>query len=147
MGVRKVVVDANHTVVLSSCAFVSGDQFPSAVPIVRSVRRRKQTEKGLYRRVHRNGDASAGGGVGAGGRITGGWQQSLMGEGVGYRSNCRGCLYLTESLIVGKEESSIMLQWPSDSNTELIADEWRDRAASQIEVVFCVERRTPIQFP
>src|SRR5580693_7944575 len=43
-----------------------------------------------------------------------------MGEGIGYRGNCRGCLYLTESFIVGKEESSITLQRPSKSSTELI---------------------------
>src|SRR5580658_7350100 len=139
MGLRKVVVDANHTVVLSSCAFVSGDQLPGSVPIVRSVRRRQHTEKRLYRRIHRDGGTSAGGGVGAGGRITGGWQQSLMGEGVGYRGNCCGCLYLTESLIVGKEESSITLQWPSDSRTELIANKLGDRIGAQIEVVLSVE--------
>ena len=70
-----------------------------------------------------------------------------MGERIWYRGNCRGCLYLPESLIVGKEESSITLQRPSKSSTELIADELRDRAGSLIEVVLSVERRTPIQFP
>src|SRR5580700_2373457 len=130
MGAGKVLVDANHTVVLTSCAFVSGDQFAGSVPIVRPVRRRQHTEKRLYQTIHRNGDTSAGGGVGASGRITRGWQQ-----------------YLTESLIVGKEESSITLQRPSDSSTELIADKLGDRIGAQIEVVLSVERRTPIQFP
>src|SRR5580704_4261776 len=147
MGVRKVVVDANHTVVLSSCAFVSGDQFAGSIPIVWSVRRRHQVEKRLYQRIDRNGDAPAGGGAGAGGRIAGEWQQSLMGERIRYRGDCRGCPYLMESLIVGKEESSITLQRPSKSSTELIADELRDRIGAQIEVVLSVERRTPIQFP
>src|ERR1700722_3790012 len=147
MGAGKVLVDANHTVVLTSCAFVSGDQFAGSVPIVRPVRRRQHTEKRLYQTIHRNGDTSAGGGVGASGRITRGWQQSLMGECIWYRGNCRGRLYLTESLIVGKEESSITLQRPSDSSTELIADKLGDRIGAQIEVVLSVERRTPIQFP
>ena len=62
-----------------------------------------------------------------------------MGEGIGYRGNCRGCLYITNSLIIGKEESSITLQWPSDSGAELIADELRDRTGAQIEVVLRVE--------
>ena len=70
-----------------------------------------------------------------------------MGEGIGYRGNCRGCLYLTEFLIVGKEESSITLQWPSDSGAELIADKLRDWIGAQIEVVLSVERGTPIRFP
>src|SRR5580692_3255647 len=109
MGAGKVLVDANHPVVLTSCAFVSGDQFPGSVPIVRSVRRRQHTEKRLYRRIHRNGDTSAGGSVGAGGRIPGGRQQPPMGECVRYRGNCRGCLHFAESLIVSKEESSIPL--------------------------------------
>ena len=61
------------------------------------------------------------------GRITSGWQQSLMGEGIGYRGNCRGCLYFAKPLIVGKEERAITLQRPSDSGAELIADERRDR--------------------
>src|ERR1700735_341414 len=135
MGAGKVLVDANHAVVLTSCAFVSGDQLAGSVPIVRSVRRRQHTEKRLYQRIHRNGDTSAGGGVGAGGRITRGWQQSLMGESIRYRGNCRGRLYLTESLIVGKEESSVTLQRPSKSSTELIADELRDRTGAQIEIV------------
>ena len=65
----------------------------------------------------------AGSGVGAGGRITSGGQQSLMGEGIGYRGNCRGCLYFAKPFIVDKEERAITLQWPSDSGAELIADE------------------------
>src|ERR1700683_5812116 len=104
MGTGEVVVDANHTVVLTSRAFVSGDQFAGSVPVVWPIRRRQRTEKRLNRRIHRNGDTSAAGGVGAGGRIIRGWQQSLMGEGIGNRGDCCGCLYLTESLIVGKEE-------------------------------------------
>src|SRR5580698_9604556 len=147
MGTGKVLVDANHTVVPTSCAFVSSDQFPGSVPIVRSVRRRQHTEERLYQRIHRNGDTSTGGCVRAGGRITRGWQQSLMGERIRYRGNCRGCLYLTESLIVGKKESSITLQRPSKSSTELIADKLRDRTGPQIEVVLSVKRRAPKQFP
>src|SRR5580698_9221813 len=139
MGTGKVVVDANHAVVLTSVAFVSRDEFAGSVPVVWPVRRRHHAEKRLNRRIHRNGDTSAGGGGGAGGRITRGWQQSLMGECIRHRGNCRGRLYLTESLIVGKEESSVTLQRPSKSSTELIADELRDRTGAQIEIVPRVE--------
>src|SRR5271165_2388602 len=139
MGAGKVVVDANHAVVLAGGAFVSGDQFAGSIPIAWSVRRRQQIEKRLYQRIDRNGDTSAGGGVAAAGRIASGWQQSSMGEGIGYRGNCRGCLYLTESLIVGKEESSITLQRPSKSGTELIADVLRERTGTQIKVVLRVK--------
>ena len=67
--------------------------------------------------------------------LLGGWQQSLMGEGVGYRGNCRGCLYFAKPFIVDKEERAITLQWPSDSGAELIADElagsdWRPNRSS-----------------
>src|SRR5580658_7211216 len=147
MGIGEVVVDANHAVVLTGCAFVSRDQFAGSIPIVWSVRRRQQLEKRLYQRITRNDDTSAWSGVGAGGRIASRWQQSLMGEGIGYRGDCRGCLYLTESLIVGKKESSITLQRPSKSSTELIADKLRDRTGPQIEVVLSVKRRAPKQFP
>jgi hypothetical protein len=80
-------------------------------------------EKRLYRRINRNGDTSAANGVAAAGRITSGWHQSLMREGSGYRGYCPGCLYFAKPLIVDKEERVITLQWPSDSSTELIADE------------------------
>src|SRR5580704_10470552 len=139
MGTGEVVVGANHAVVLTGGAFVSRDQFAGSVPVVWPVRRRQHTEKRLNRGIHQNGDTSPGGGVGAGGWISGGRQQSLMGEGIRYRRNCRGCLYLTEALIVGKEKSSITLQWPSDSSTELIADKLGDRIGAQIEVVLSVE--------
>jgi hypothetical protein len=33
IDVREVVVDANHTVVLASGAFVSGDQFTGSIPL------------------------------------------------------------------------------------------------------------------
>src|SRR5271166_5362450 len=144
MGAGKVVVDANHAVVLAGGAFVSGDQFAGSIPIVRAVRRRQQIEKRLYQRIDRNGDTSAGGGVAAAGRITSGWQQSLMGKGIGYCGNCRGCLYFAKPLIVDKEESAITRQRPSDSGTELIADERGDRIGAQIEVVLGVESRTPM---
>src|SRR5580658_5990201 len=147
MGTGEVVVDANHAVVLTGGAFVSRDQFAGSVPVVLPVRRRQHTEKRLNRRIHRNGDTPASSGVGASGRITRGWEQSLMGEGIGYRGNCRGCLYFTKSLIIGKEESSITLQWPSDSGAELIADKLRDWIGAQIEVVLSVERGTPIRLP
>jgi hypothetical protein len=52
-----------------------------------------------------------------------------MGERIGYRGNCRGCLYFAKPLIVDKEERAITLQRPSDSGAELIADELRDRIA------------------
>src|SRR5580658_3362753 len=38
MGIGKVVIDANHAVVLTGVAFVRGDQFAGSIPIVRSVR-------------------------------------------------------------------------------------------------------------
>src|SRR5580693_6096071 len=147
MGVGKVVVDANHAVVLTGVAFVRGDQFAGSIPIVRSVRDRQQIEKRLYQRIHRNGDASARVGVAAGGRITSGWQETLVGEGIGYRGDCRGCLYLAKSLIVDKKERAITLQWSSHSSAELIANEWWDRIGGQIEVVLGIERRIPMQFP
>src|SRR5580692_12999927 len=70
-----------------------------------------------------------------------------MSKGIGHRGDCRRRLYLPKSLIVGKEEGMIMLQWPSDSSAELIADEGRDRTGAQIEVILRVERRIPMQFP
>src|SRR5580698_5481957 len=70
-----------------------------------------------------------------------------MSEGIGYRSNCRGCLNFAKPLIVDKEERVITLQRPSDSGAELIADEGGDRIGTQIEVVLGVERRIPMQFP
>ena len=45
MRIGKVVVDANHTVIFTGVAFVSGDQFAGSIPIVWSVRRRHQIEK------------------------------------------------------------------------------------------------------
>ena len=42
-------------------------------------------------------------------------------------------------LIVGKEERAIPLQWPSDSGTELVADEWGDRVGAQVKIVLSVE--------
>src|SRR5580692_8442757 len=147
MFVGKVVIDANHAVVLTGVAFVRGDQFAGSIPIVRSVRRRQQIEKRLYQRIHRNSDTATRIGGAAGGRIRTRWQQTLMREGIGYRGNCRGCLYLAKPFIVDEEERVIMLQWPSDSGTELIADERRDRARCQIEVVLRVERCIPMQFP
>ena len=60
--------------------------------------------------------------VQADGLLSGG-QQSLMREGIGYRGNCRGCLYFAKPFIVDKKERAITLQWPSDSSAELIADE------------------------
>src|SRR5579871_648065 len=139
MGVGKVVVDANHTVVLAGGALVSRDQFAGSIPIAWSVRRRQQIEKRLHQRTDRNGETAGRVGVAAAGRSTSGWQQPLMGEGIRYRRNCRGCLYLTESLIVGKEEGAITPQRPSDSGAELIADEWWDPSVAQIEVVLGVE--------
>src|SRR5580698_5016771 len=56
MGTGKVMIDANHAVVLTSVAFVSRDQFAGSVPVVWPVRRRQHTEKRLNRRIHRNGD-------------------------------------------------------------------------------------------
>src|SRR5579863_7571245 len=70
-----------------------------------------------------------------------------MREGIGYRGNCRGCLYLAKPFIVDEEERVITLQWSSDSGTELIADELRDRTGGQIEIVPGIERRIPMQFP
>src|SRR5580692_1104208 len=147
MFVGKVVIDANHAVVLTGVAFVRGDQFAGSIPIVRSVRRRQQIEKRLYQRIHRNGDTATRVDVAASGRIRSGWQQTLMREGIGYRGNCRGCLHLAKPFIVDEEERVIMLQWPSDSGTELIADEWRDRTCGQIEVILSVHGRIPVQFP
>src|SRR5580704_12618714 len=135
MFAGKVVVDANHAVVLTGVAFVRGDQLAGPIPIVRSVRDRQQTEKRSYQRIHRNGDTATRVGIAAGGRIRSGWQQTLMREGIGYRGNCRGCLYLAKPFIVDEEESAIPRQWPSHAGAELIADERRDRIGGQIEVV------------
>ena|ERR1700733_239596 len=70
-----------------------------------------------------------------------------MGEGIGHRGDCSRRLYLPKSLVVDKEEGVIMLQWPSKSSAELIADEGRDRTVCQIEVILRVEGRVPVQFP
>src|SRR5208282_4507578 len=139
MGAGEVVVDANYTVVLTSVAFISRNEFACPIPIAWSVRRRHQIQELLYQRIDRNGDTSAWSGVGAGGRITSGWQQSLMGESIWHRCNCRGCLHLAKPLIVDKKECVIALQRPTDSGAELIADELRDRIAAQIEVVLSVK--------
>src|SRR5579863_8970152 len=139
MGAREVVVDANHTVVLTSCAFVRRDEFAGAVAIGRSVGTRHQIQQRLCQRVNRNGDTSAGSGVRAGGRITRGWQQSLMSEGVGNRGDRRGCLYFPKPFIVDKEKRAITLQRAAHPGAELIADELRDRAGAQVEVVLSVE--------
>src|SRR3984957_11277090 len=127
MGAGEVLVDANHTVVLTSCAFVRGDQFAGAVPISRSVRTRHQIEKRFYQRINRDGDTSAGSGVGAGGRIIRGWKPSLVGAGVRYCGNRRRCLYFAKPFIVDKEKRAITLQRPTHPRAELIADELRDR--------------------
>src|SRR5580693_7483599 len=109
MRVGKVVVDAKHTVVLTGATFVRRDQFPGSISIVWSVRSGHQIEKLWYQRINRNRDTTAGTGVVADGRIASGWQQSLMREGIGYRSNCRGCLNFAKPLIIGKEECAITL--------------------------------------
>src|SRR5579863_5398876 len=70
-----------------------------------------------------------------------------MREGIGYRGNCRGCLYLAKPFIVDEEESAIPRQRPSHSSTKLIADERRNWMVAQIEVVLRVKRRIPMQFP
>src|SRR5580658_3937355 len=70
-----------------------------------------------------------------------------MGKGVRHRGDCSRRLYLPESLVVDKNEGTIMLQWPSDSSAELIADEWWDRIGGRIEVVLGIEGRIPMQFP
>src|SRR5580704_3236046 len=70
-----------------------------------------------------------------------------MREGIGYRGNCRGCLYLAKPFIIDEEESAIPRQRPSHSSTELIANERRNRIGGHIEVVLGVERRIPVQFP
>src|ERR1700735_1930252 len=66
MGTGKVVVHANHTMVLTSVAFIRGDQFAGPIAIVRAVRRRDQIEKRLYQRIDGNGGTSVGGAVRAG---------------------------------------------------------------------------------
>src|SRR5579862_2344511 len=130
MGAGEVVVDADHAVVLTGVAFVSGDQLAGSISIVRSVRRRQQIEKRLNQRIDRDGGASAANSVAAAGRITRGWQQSLMGEGVGHGGNCRNRLYFAKPLIVYKEERMIALKRPSNSGVELVPDELRDRTVA-----------------
>src|SRR5580698_8551063 len=147
MCVGKVVVDPNHTVILTGGAFVGGNQFTGAIPIVWSVRDGQQIEKRLYQRIHRNGDTATRVGVAAGRRIRSGWQETLVGEGIGYRRNCSRGLYLPQSVIVDKEERVITLQWPADSSAELILDELWDRVGGQIEVILRIERCIPMQFP
>ena len=138
MCIGKVVVYAHHTVVFAGVAFIRGDQFAGPIPIVWSVRRSHQIEKRLYRRIDRNGDTATRVGVAAGGRIRSGWQETLVGEGIGHRSDCSRRLYLPKPLVVDKEERVITLQWPTESGAELIADELRDRTGAQIEVVLRV---------
>src|SRR5579862_4052790 len=139
MCVGKVVVDANHAVVLTGGAFVGGNQFTGAIPIVWSVRDGQQIEKRLYQRIHRNGDTATRVGVAAGRRIRSGWQETLVGEGIGYRGDCSRRLHLPQSLIVDEEERAVTFYWPSDSSAELILDELRDRTGGQIEIVLRVQ--------
>src|SRR5579862_3911872 len=147
MSAGEVVVDSDHPVVLTGVAFVSGDQLAGSISIVRSVRRRQQIEKRLNQWIDRDGGASAANSVAAAGRITRGWQQSLMGEGVGYRGNCRGRLYFAKPLIVYKEERMIALERPANAGAELVPNELRDRTFAQIEIVLSIEQRIPMQLP
>src|SRR5579862_4173911 len=147
MSAGEVVVDADHPVVLTGIPFVSGDQLAGSIPIVRSVRRRQQVEKRLNQRIDRNGDTPAVNHVTAAGRITRGWHQSLMREGVGYGGNCRNRLHFAEPLVVYEEKRMVALERPSNSGVELVPDELRDRTVAQIEIVLRVERRIPMQLP
>src|SRR5580704_16170277 len=108
MGIGKVVVYSHHSVVFAGVAFVCGDQFAGSIAVVRAARRRDQIEKRLYQRIHRNGDTATRVGVAAGCRISSGGQQSLMGKGVGHRGDCSRRLYLPKSLVVDKEEGTII---------------------------------------
>src|SRR5690348_13985423 len=71
MSVGKVVVEMDHAVVLINGALVIGDQVRGSVPIVCSIRKRKQSEKLWYARVNRNNNAAAWIGVIATPRIGG----------------------------------------------------------------------------
>src|SRR6185295_4560204 len=101
---------------------------------------RQQIQIRLYARVDFHGDAS-----GQSGRATSVWiadrgKQSTMGKRIGYCRNGCGRLHLTESLVAGKKEGSIMHQRPSDGGAELVAYEcWRG-TATQIKVVLRIER-------
>src|SRR5580692_5278660 len=103
MGIGKVVVDANHAVILAGISFVGGNQFAGSIPILWPVRRRQHIKKLLYAGIDWDGDTSVGSSVAASGRISSGGEQSSMGKGIRYGSNCRGCLYFTKPLIVDKE--------------------------------------------
>src|SRR6201981_3890324 len=78
MRAGEIVIHANHAVVLVRGALVGCDQVSGSIPIVRTIRRGKQGEKGLYARINRNGEATTWRRNRAGARIIGSWQQSLM---------------------------------------------------------------------
>jgi hypothetical protein len=125
---------------------VRRDQVAGSVPDICSIRGRKEGEERLHAGINSNRNAIEGSGAGAGAGITSRGEQTLMGKGVRHGGNCREGLYFTKTFIVCKEKGSIMHQRPSDGSAELVAHEWQYRAASQIKVVFGIERGIAMRF-
>src|SRR5712692_6357180 len=146
MRVGEVVIDTDHAVVFVCVALVRSDQVPGSVTLVCSIRRRNEREKLLYPRVNSDGNAPVRSGVGAGPRVAGGRQQTLMRKDIGHRGNCCRCLYFAEALIVCKKESAVMHYRAADASAELVAHEWWDRGATQIKVILGIEGSISMQF-
>src|ERR1051326_3065919 len=86
MRIREVVVDTEHAVILTRVSLIGRDQVAGSVPIVRSIRSRKQFQELLYARINANGNAPVRRRRAAAPRI--GWgQQASMGKCVGHSGN------------------------------------------------------------
>ena len=60
--------------------------------------------------------------------------------------NGRGCPHFPEAFIAGKKERAITRQRPADAGPELVAHEWRDWTATQVEIVPGFQRGVAMQF-
>src|SRR5262249_34896513 len=122
MRVREVVIDTGHSVVLVSGALVGGDEVPSSVTVICSIRKWDQVKELLYARIDSDGNAPVWRGVTAGRWVTVSGQQALVGKRVRHCGDCRGCLYFPKPLIVREKKGATTKQRPAHSGTELVAD-------------------------
>src|SRR5215831_14926453 len=130
MCIGEVVIDTDHAVVFIRVAFVRGDQVPGSVPIVCSIRRRKQVEELLHTWIDSDDNTSVRRSVTAGRWVAVRGQQTLMGKGIRHRGDCCGCLYFPESLIAHVKKGTTTHQRPANSSAELVADKRRTRSST-----------------
>src|SRR4029077_8941584 len=69
MDIGEIVIDADHSTVLTCCAFIGSDQITRSVTIVRPVRSRKKGKKRLHAGINTDGNATVGSGTAASARI------------------------------------------------------------------------------